>query len=472
MEQILQAVNLGTLLGGFQAQRMEENDVLAASDQELIRLGVSTIGDRIRLREACRKKVEENAASTSQSSASTSQATAAREERLSIFHARRHNSRSLTRAASRNSTSNGSKRSAKGSPWTPTFVCLADSASSKAPSSVDKQILYKAGLGVKKIKLDLEDNEQTVLDKITSDTNDTLGNPLGFPQLKTIGGFEMLRCTPNCRDLTEIDSCWSARDLRSTMGGGQGKIYLRPIQRSLSTKPLVQQSHSDVKEKCHMCDQEILVRSLRDHLYTCTVGLDSNDEDGSENITSTATIVSSTPSTSMVSGNASISSVNSDGLPATITAEAPDPIVPCFQQQFVTGRALEVVSEDEVNEGDTNFIMVDRRNLIETAFDEIMVLPEYRKTLQVQFYAKSDLQIRLANTKSNETGRVEIFHPSFGWGTVCDRGWDDTDSRVVCRQLGFSGVSGTRKRAYYGRGTGSILLDDVKCTGNESFIWD
>jgi hypothetical protein len=35
MEQILQAVNVGTLLGGFQAQRMEA-DVLAALDQELI----------------------------------------------------------------------------------------------------------------------------------------------------------------------------------------------------------------------------------------------------------------------------------------------------------------------------------------------------------------------------------------------------------------------------------------------------
>ena len=80
--------------------------------------------------------------------------------------------------------------------------------------------------------------------------------------------------------------------------------------------------------------------------------------------------------------------------------------------------------------------------------------------------------MRLANTKNNRTGRVEIFHPSFGWGTVCDDGWDDTDSRVVCRQLGFSGVNATRTRAYYGEGTGSILLEMVKCTGNESFIWD
>ncbi|CAB4042033.1 deleted in malignant brain tumors 1 -like, partial [Paramuricea clavata] len=85
---------------------------------------------------------------------------------------------------------------------------------------------------------------------------------------------------------------------------------------------------------------------------------------------------------------------------------------------------------------------------------------------------KSDLQLRLANTKSNRTGRVEIFHPSFGWGTVCDDAWNDADSGVVCRQLGFTGVYATREEAYYGRGTGSILLDDVKCTGKESFIWD
>ncbi len=77
MEQILQAVNLATLLERFQAQRTEADAVLAASDEELLRLGVSTIGDRIRLRDACQKKVEENAASTSQVGTSTSIATAA-----------------------------------------------------------------------------------------------------------------------------------------------------------------------------------------------------------------------------------------------------------------------------------------------------------------------------------------------------------------------------------------------------------
>ena len=79
----------------------------------------------------------------------------------------------------------------------------------------------------------------------------------------------------------------------------------------------------------------------------------------------------------------------------------------------------------------------------------------------------------MANSTNNKTGRVEIYHPSFGWGTVCDDNWDNTDSRVVCRQLGFRGANATRNEVYFGEGTGKILLDEVRCTtGNESYIWD
>lgn len=93
--------------------------------------------------------------------------------------------------------------------------------------------------------------------------------------------------------------------------------------------------------------------------------------------------------------------------------------------------------------------------------------------LHVLFVTVIELKIRLVDTTSstNKTGRVEIYHPKFDWGTVCDDFWGDTESDVVCRQLGFTGVSMTRKGAYYGAGSGRILLDDVSCTGNESYIW-
>ena len=113
MEEILQSINLGTLLGRFQAQRMEPQAVLAASDQDLIRLGVTTIGDRIHIRGACRKKIDENNASYSQ--------TSARKEQLLIFNPRRHNSRSQTRVAAR-SSSGATKRVGRGNAWSPTFA--------------------------------------------------------------------------------------------------------------------------------------------------------------------------------------------------------------------------------------------------------------------------------------------------------------------------------------------------------------
>ena len=48
---ILRELNLGTLVDRFDAEKIEPDNVISASDSELTRLGVSTIGDRIRLRD-------------------------------------------------------------------------------------------------------------------------------------------------------------------------------------------------------------------------------------------------------------------------------------------------------------------------------------------------------------------------------------------------------------------------------------
>ena len=38
-------------------------------------------------------------------------------------------------------------------------------------------------------------------------------------------------------------------------------------------------------------------------------------------------------------------------------------------------------------------------------------------------------------------GRVEVYHDSGEWKTVCDSGWNREESQVVCRQLGYTNAS-------------------------------
>ena len=67
-------------------------------------------------------------------------------------------------------------------------------------------------------------------------------------------------------------------------------------------------------------------------------------------------------------------------------------------------------------------------------------------------------------------GRVEIYH-NYQWKTVCDDGWGWEESDVVCKSLGYPlGAQRYYHRAHYGRGSGSIILDDVRCSGSESSL--
>ncbi|KAF5895103.1 deleted in malignant brain tumors 1 protein-like, partial [Clarias magur] len=78
-------------------------------------------------------------------------------------------------------------------------------------------------------------------------------------------------------------------------------------------------------------------------------------------------------------------------------------------------------------------------------------------------------QIRLVNGPSNCCGRVEIQHKA-QWGTVCDHYWDLKDAEVVCRQLGCGKAVSAPHNARFGQGSEPTWLDDVQCTGTESYI--
>ena len=54
LEKLLEKVGLGNLLSSFVHEKLDCQTLLGLSEKELIRLGVNTIGDRVRLRQACR----------------------------------------------------------------------------------------------------------------------------------------------------------------------------------------------------------------------------------------------------------------------------------------------------------------------------------------------------------------------------------------------------------------------------------
>ncbi|MDE0660390.1 MAG: sulfatase-like hydrolase/transferase [Gammaproteobacteria bacterium] len=78
--------------------------------------------------------------------------------------------------------------------------------------------------------------------------------------------------------------------------------------------------------------------------------------------------------------------------------------------------------------------------------------------------------VRLVGGSTAAQGRVEIHHDG-QWGTVCDDRFVSDDAAVVCRQLGLGGGEAHRNAAF-GAGSGTIWMDDVGCTGNESRLAD
>lgn len=187
-------------------------------------------------------------------------------------------------------------------------------------------------------------------------------------------------------------------------------------------------TRSDLMESCKICDKTFPIDELREHFSSCsdfkTSNADSEDDDtssdhslaekvdeiSSNNAPSQATqIADSGMNTNLVTvdltsddqqdvsdgqvfDDSSMQDLIIKAVNNTVShckqhnIENPCEVLRYAQKEIVYGRPLEVTNPDECLEGDTNFILVDRNNILTTSFDEINNIADLRKTLEVQFY--------------------------------------------------------------------------------------
>ncbi|XP_071157579.1 uncharacterized protein [Mytilus edulis] len=331
-------------------------------------------------------------------------------------------------SSSRNRSRN---KQTKQKTWTGTFVCLANRKQSKIPKGTEKTVLFRCGLGLRRITANLNFTAEQLFNAIEDI----------YPKLKGSGGFEFLRCGQNCRDLQVIDCNWCPVELRNNMGS-QAKIYLRPVQKDLETSPLHEEVETIQTETCKFCKRNVNLRELRDHIKSCGmyrnfelpdidppspeplidraepedtnlsvgVSLDvgtRNEESqieidepedaipplgvsldvGTRNEEPHISTETDSSSFNAVSIEQQFEQIVEKIIKFCKTNDVVDPveILRKYQQEMVTGRALEIEDVTQCAEGDTNFILIDRFSLLNTAMDEIGSLSDLRVTLEVQF---------------------------------------------------------------------------------------
>ena len=85
-------------------------------------------------------------------------------------------------------------------------------------------LLEEAGLGEKKISIPINSSPEAFHALLLS----------SYPKLKNAGGFELLKCLSNTRELEMISPRISCNPMQLKRTVGNGRVYIRPIQRDLS----------------------------------------------------------------------------------------------------------------------------------------------------------------------------------------------------------------------------------------------
>lgn len=78
--------------------------------------------------------------------------------------------------------------------------------------------------------------------------------------------------------------------------------------------------------------------------------------------------------------------------------------------------------------------------------------------------------VKLVGGASQKEGLVQVYYNNT-WGSVCGQTWDKKNADVVCRMLGYINSTEPRNGADYGKGNGTIWLNNVQCTGTENSLF-
>ena len=153
--EILDKLGLNLVTKKFQEEKVDIKVVISASDGDLIRLGIRTIVDRIRLREACWRISEANSSLLPLDISQEISTDRPGLEERSFFSPSfgwNNGSRQKKRRSSRSGAAGSSNRRAADRTWTGQFMCLLNIHAKKIPTPTEKAVLQKAGLWFKKIK--------------------------------------------------------------------------------------------------------------------------------------------------------------------------------------------------------------------------------------------------------------------------------------------------------------------------------
>jgi hypothetical protein len=121
--------------------------------------------------------------------------------------------------------------------WNHKFVCLDGRDVDRVPTTqAAKLILEEAGLGEKTIVVPNVDCTPEEFHEVILSA---------YPKLRDGGGFELLRCKPNSRELLVIGPRVSNTPKLLKRRVGNGRVYVRPVQRDLELD--AEEDSDDVK---------------------------------------------------------------------------------------------------------------------------------------------------------------------------------------------------------------------------------